>query len=542
MTAHPLTMAEAATREPALRRERHYGDRVVACFAERPGSLHALFAEALAADPEREALVHGAQRLSRAELDGEIARLAGGLAARGVGRGDRVAILLKNGVPFVALVFAIARLGAILVPLNVRDGTPGLAHCLADSGARVLVAEADLAAVVPPPEATPDLAHRIAVDGVADGFEPFADLADAPVATATPVGEDDPAAILYTSGTTGRPKGAMLTGLGIVHSATNYRDAMGLGPDDRTVVVVPMSHVTGLVAGIATAVRAGAAIVVERDFDAVRFLRLAADERMTFAVLVPAMYNLLFERARLADFDLSAWRIGAYGGAPMPDPTIRRLAEALPGLGLMNLYGATETTSPVTMMPASETRRRRLSVGLPVPGASILVMDDDGREVPPGETGELWHAGPMVVPGYWRDPEATAKEFVGGYWKSGDLGARDADGFVYVHDRKKDMINRGGYKIFTAEVESVLLSVPGVREAAVVARPCEILGERVHAVVAADPAAVDGATLAAACAEALADYQRPETFTIRDAPLPRNANGKILKRRIREDLGFAPTD
>jgi len=528
-----------AADKPRMRAERHFGDRVVTCFADRPANVHAMLTEAVATRPAHEAVVFEDIRLTYRDFDAEVGRLAGGLRANGIGKGDRVALLLGNGIPFVAMTYAIARIGAIMVPLSIRDQMPGILHALTDSGAAVLVAEAGFTGIVPPADETPHLKVRVSV-GAADGFTDFENLRGAdPVTEAVALGEDEIAAILYTSGTTGRPKGATLTGLGIVHSATTYTHAMGLGPDDRTIVVVPMSHVTGLVAGIHTAIRAGGTIVIQRAFDVFAFLDLAARERMSFTILVPAMYNLCLHRADLSDYDLSAWRVGAYGGAPMPEPTISKLAEDLPQLGLMNCYGATETTSPVTIMPPAFTASHRLSVGRPVPGAEILVMDETGREVPAGEPGELWHRGPMVAPGYWRNPEATSKEFVNGFWKSGDFGSRDSDGFVYVHDRKKDMINRGGYKIYTAQVESVLLAYPGIGEAAVIAKPCPILGERVHAVVSlADGARIDEAALAAHCAAELADYQRPESFTFLTEPLPRNANGKIIKRHIREELGF----
>jgi len=527
--------------DPSLRRERHFGDRVVACHTERPASVHAMLAEAVAAVPDREAVVSGETRLSYAQFDAEVARIAGGLAAQGVSKGDRVALLLGNGVPFVALTYAAARLGAATVPMSIRDQMPGIRHALVQSGAVALVVEEEFAAIVPPPAETPALRARIMV-GAAPGYLDYEALrAHRPLGGAAEIDEEEVATILYTSGTTGVPKGAMLTGLSIVHSATNYRWAMGLGPDDRTIVVAPMSHVTGLIAGIHAAVRAGGAVVVMREFKAARFLDLAARERMSFTVMVPAMYNLCLHQADLAAFDLGAWRIGAYGGAPMPAATIERLAVALPGLGLMNAYGATETTSPATTMPPQETAARRLSVGRPVPGAEIAVMDDDGREVPVGEHGEIWIRGPMVVPGYWRNDAATAREFVAGFWKSGDIGSVDAQGFVYVHDRKKDMINRGGYKIFTAQVESVLTGIPGVLEAAVIAKPCPILGERVHAVLSVRPGEVDEAALARHCATQLADYQCPESFTLRLDPLPRNANGKIMKRELRTELGFGAT-
>lgn len=521
-----------------MRREHHYGDRVFPCYTKRARSVYGLLAETVEQNSDRTALICDDARMTYAELDDEIRCVAAGLAALGVGPGDRVAMLLGNGVPFVVVTYAAAFLGAVTVPLNPRDQKPGILHALLNSEARALVVEAEFRDIVPRAEETPELTARFSV-GAAKGFEDYETLrATAPSSAPAETGEDAAATILYTSGTTGVPKGAMLTGLGIVHSATNFMQTMSLGPEDTTVVVVPMNHVTGLVAGIHTLVRCGGCIVVMRAFKAVAFLDCAARHGMTYSLMVPAMYNLCLHQADLSDFDLSAWRVGGYGGAPMPAATIERLATALPGLGLMNAYGATETTSPATIMPADQTAQRRLSVGRPVPGAEICVMDHAGREVPPGQTGELWIRGAMVVPGYWRNPEADAREFTAGFWKSGDIGKIDTDGFVHVLDRKKDMVNRGGHKIFTAEVESVLTAVSGVIEAAVVAKPCPILGERVHAVLSVKPGEITEDALKRHCAAQLADYQCPESYTLREALLPRNANGKILKRQIKQELSF----
>ena len=200
-------------------------------------------------------------------------------------------------------------------------------------------------------------------------------------------------------------------------------------------------------------------------------------------MMVPAMYNLCLLHPSFAQARLERWRMGGYGGAPMPVATIDALAARLPELVLINAYGATETTSPATMMPMGQTRAHADTVGVPLPAADLRVMDDDGRELPPGETGELWIGGPMVVPGYWANPEASAASFTAGYWHSGDLGSIDAEGYVRVFDRKKDMLNRGGYKIYSVEVENVLMAWPGMVEAAIVGRPCPVLGERVHAFV-----------------------------------------------------------
>jgi O-succinylbenzoic acid--CoA ligase len=440
-------------------------------------------------------------------------------------------MLLGNGIPFPVVMFATLRLGAVAVPLSVREQTQGLAYMLAHSGAKLLVHDADLADRLPAADATPALLQRIAV-------QPGAPTADLPLgasaeAAAESVDEEDTAIILYTSGTTGRPKGAMLTHLGICHSAMHFEYGMGLTSQDRATVAVPMSHVTGVIALIATMVRAAAALIVMPAFRAADFLALAAHERMTHSLMVPAMYNLCLLDPGFAPDKLSAWRVGSFGGAPMAPATIARFAEVLPRLNLMNAYGATETTSPATMMPPSETAARSDSVGCAVPCGDILVMDEAGREVPAGQEGELWLGGPMVVKGYWDDPAATAEHIVGGYWRSGDIGSMDAEGYVRVLDRKKDMINRGGYKIASVEVENALMSYPGVVEAAVVAKPCPVLGERVHAFVVARADAEEGA-LKRHCAGMLADYKVPESITLRSEPLPRNANGKLLKRELRQ--------
>jgi long-chain acyl-CoA synthetase len=507
-----------------IRHEAHFGDRVVRCYADRPRSLYQIFSEAVQRNGNGEALVCAGERLTWKALEERVGRAAAGLLKKGIRQGDRVALLLGNRIEFVVTLFAAGRLGAIVVPLNIREQKPELAYVLEHCGAQVVVHETALAVRLP------ELRHRIAVDEFHSLFE---DGSAEPVA----VQEEDTAAILYTSGTTGRPKGAMLSHLGIVHSAMHYENGMGLSKADRSIAAVPLSHVTGLIALIATMARCAGTLVLLPAFKAADFLALAARERMTHCVLVPAMYNLFLLEPDFGRHDLSRWRIGGYGGAPMPPATIARFAEKLPGLGLMNLYGATETTSPATMMPAHETPRRSDSVGLAVACGEIRAMDDAGREVLRGEPGELWIKGPMVVRGYWNDAAASAREFTGGFWHSGDIGAMDEQGFVYVFDRKKDMINRGGYKVYTAEVESTLLEHPAVLEAAVVAVPCPVLGERVHAFITLRGSSnVTGEALRAFCLERLADYKAPESFTFRTEPLPRNANGKVLKRALREQL------
>jgi acyl-CoA synthetase (AMP-forming)/AMP-acid ligase II len=522
------------------RREVHYGDREMWCYAERPAHVDAMFRAIAARLPENEALVLERARVTFAELDDVVERVAGNLAARGIGPGERVALLLGNRLEFVHAILACARLGAITVPLNVRQPAPEIAFVLNDCGATTLVHEANLAANLPLPEEVPDLRHRFACGGPAEGATAFEELlapAQAPVAS---VAEEDTATILYTSGTTGKPKGAKLTHLGLIHSVLHFEASMDLGERDRCILAVPASHVTGLVANILAMLSVGGCTILMPAFHAADFIALAAAERLSYSVLVPAMYNLCLLRPEFGEHDLSAWRIGGYGGAPMPVATIEELARRLPAMELRNAYGATETTSPTTIMTPGDTAAHIESVGKVLPCGEIKVVDEHEREVAPGEHGEIWISGAMVVPGYWRNAEADAREFSAGFWRSGDIGSVDKAGFVYIHDRKKDMINRAGYKVFSAEVENVLSHHPGVLECAIVGRPDPVLGERVHAFVVPGVVA-DGepqldATLSAFCAERLSDYKVPEEFTFLDTPLPRNANGKVLKNDLRARL------
>ncbi len=523
-------------RLPRLRREAHFG-RVLSCFAERPAHLNDMFARTVARHGNDDALVCNDVRFTYAELDAIAARVAARFARDGLRSGERIAILCANEPEFVFALLAAFRLGAIAVPINVREQKPGIAFMLDQCKARCAVFDADLAHKIPPPEEAPHLALRYAVGGEAAHARPFAPPAQAAATAAAAPREEDTAVILYTSGTTGHPKGAMLTHLNLVHSVMHFEHCMELGAGERSVLAVPASHVTGLVAVILTMLRVGGCVLMLREFKAGAFLDLASRERMTLTLVVPAIYNLCLREPDFDRYDLRHWRIGGFGGAPMPEGTIKALALKLPRLTPVNAYGATETTSPATCMPLGRQASHLDSVGGVVPCGELRVMDDADREVAPGEAGEIWIAGPMVVPGYWEDSAATEREFCGGYWKSGDIGSIDADGYVRILDRKKDLINRGGYKVYCAEVESVLSLHPGVAESALIARPDPVLGEKTHAFVYRSDPACTAEHLRAHCAAYLADYKLPDFITFVDQPLPRNANGKILKRQLREIRG-----
>jgi long-chain acyl-CoA synthetase len=522
---------------PPMRHEARFGNRVVPVFVDRPKNIWAMVQEAASRNPDGEALVCGDRRLKWRNVVPYSGQIAACFREMGLQRGDRVALLLGNRIEFVLAVFAAAQLGLVTVLLSTRQQKPEIAYVLADCGAKLLLHEAALADRLPDAADVPDLMHRISVDDDV-GRSSLAVLADmAPLQHVEEVDEEDTAMILYTSGTTGRPKGAMLAHCNIIHSAMMYEACMGLTAADRSIAAVPLGHVTGVVVNVASMARCAGALIIMPEFKAGEYLKLVARERVTYTVMVPAMYSLCLLQRDFDSYDLSSWRIGGYGGAPMPVATIERLAAKIAGLRLINAYGATETTSPATLMPPELTARHIDSVGLPCPGASILVMDAEGRELPRGEIGEIWIGGGQVIKGYWNNPKATAESFTGGYWHSGDLGSVDADNFVRVFDRQKDMINRGGLKIYSAEVESVLASHPAVVESAIIARPCPVLGERVHAVVVTrEP--TSGEALRSWCAERLSDYKVPETLVVSADPLPRNANGKVMKRQLRESLAL----
>ena len=568
----------------ALRLEAHFEDRVVRCFAERPGGLAAMLHLAAAHHPGADALVDGEQRWTWQQLQADCTRIALALQQQGVAPGERVALLMGNRAEFVLSLYALALLGAVAVPMSTRDSARGIGFIVDQCGACAVIAQVDLAHLLPASTAQGDTlltvlcgdtppgtgssssaqapsgpsVTAVAIDTVTPGratlhraslrWESL--LPGEPghaVLPALPAGntasnhreaEEAAAIILYTSGTTGQPKGAVITPINLVHSALHYQTCLGLGSGERAVLAVPGSHVTGMIAIIAAMGAVAGCVILLREFKADAFLKLAARERMSYTLMVPAMYALCLRQSEFATADLGAWRLGGFGGAPMPLSTIEQLARQCPGVRLFNAYGSTETTSPATITPPGSATLD--AVGVALPCADIRIMDEDGCEQPAGHSGEVWISGPMVVPRYWNNPQATAQSFCAGYWKSGDIGTLDADGFLRVHDRKKDMINRGGYKVFSVEVENCLLGHPAVLEAAAVGVPCPVLGERVHVVIhpsadsAPGPALVDA--LKAWCRRDLADYKVPDAISFSATPLARNANGKLLKRELRAQL------
>ena len=503
--------------------------RLVRCYVDRPANVAEMLRASFTRAADRVAVVATAMRVSYNELGTQAETLAANLARLGVKQGDRVALMAPNGLEAIQAVAAIAMLGAAVVPIGTRLKRPEIGHIFEDCEPVALLHAPEFARELP----TGGPAARLRFAFGSASWTALLTPHPASLPVRPVIAEQDTFGILYTSGTTGQPKGAMLTHFNAVHSCLHWREVHQMREAERSVLCVPWSHVAGLCGAVLPLLALGGTIATLAEFKRREFLQLAQQEKITHALMVPAMYGLCLLEPDLGSFDLGSWRLGVYGSAPMPEPTIRRFAEIFPRLQMCNAYGATETTSPATIMPPGDGVSHSESIGKVVPCGDIRVMDEQGRELPPGEEGELWIGGPMVVPGYWRNPEGTASSFAGGYWKSGDIGAIDAQGYVRIADRKKDMINRGGFKVYPAEDENVLTDIEGVVEAAVVGRPDQVLGEGVVAFLNVNKE-IDAAGVRAFCTERMADYKVPGQVVIGSEPLPRNANGKIQKADLRQ--------
>ncbi|HET9877515.1 MAG TPA: fatty-acid--CoA ligase FadD5 [Mycobacterium sp.] len=479
-----------------------------------------------------------------AQLQSRVIALADALSRRGVGFGDRVLVLMLNRVEFVESVLAANMLGAIAVPVNFRLTPPEIAYLVTDSQARLMITEPVLAAVATGVRSITALLETIVVAGdAADvGLLAYEELINEQGEAHQPVDipNDSPALIMYTSGTTGRPKGAVLTHTNLTGQTTTALYTSGTGVNDVGFIGVPFFHIAGignlfpgLLLGIPTVIHPLGA------FDPGRLLDVLAAEKVTGIFLVPAQWQAVCAEQHANPRDVLL-RVMSWGAAPASDTLLRQMSETFPGTQILAAFGQTEMSPVTCMLLGEDAIRKRGSVGKVIPTVAARVVDENMNDVPIGEVGEIVYRAPTLMSGYWNNPQATAEAFAGGWFHSGDLVRMDSEGYVWVVDRKKDMIISGGENIYCAEVENALAGHPGIAEVAVIGRADDRWGEVPIAVVAVREEASDAELRIEDIDEflsgRLARYKHPKSLEIVDA-LPRNPAGKVLKTELRMRYG-----
>jgi acyl-CoA synthetase (AMP-forming)/AMP-acid ligase II len=488
--------------------------------------------------PAKPLCVFGDEIVTYEEMATRSAALAGGLQNQGVSSGDVVALLSYNCTEFLETIFATNHLGAIAMPINWRLAAPEIRYILHHSEARVLVCDGSLVDLANEAtgemEAAPFRAY-IGGPGKSDvGWTALADLRAGPKVPAGPAAGDDIHRLMYTSGTTGRPKGVMITHANLAWKNLAHIIEFGMTNADVGLACGPLYHVGALDLTTTTLIAAGATIIIHRAFDASDVVDEIERSRVTTVWLAPAMVNAIMGLPDIKERDLSSVRLLIDGGEKMPIPLIERLQKTFPSAWFADAYGLTETVSGDTFLDKGSTVTKLGSVGRPCLYLEVDIWDERGTSLPPGERGEVVLRGPKVFKGYWRDPEATEAAFAGGWFHTGDIGVRDDEGYLYIVDRLKDMISSGGENIAGSEVERVLYEHEEVLEAAVVARPDDRWGEVPVAfvVLRANPTATSG-ELIEHCRRQLAGFKVPKEVVFLDG-LPRNPSGKVLKRELRD--------
>ena len=508
----------------------------------RQHSLGDIPRRSAARHPDRAAIIDGDARFTFAEFEACVDRTASAIAAAGIGKGERVALLSHNCWQFAVLAFATARRGVVLVPINFMLGATEIAYLLDDSGAVAFVAEDGLAATADAAitASTGTVRQRLAIGlGTATPPAGWADIGDwtdhdGPAAQPVPVADDDPIRLMYTSGTESRPKGAIHSSRSLMWQYVSCAIDGGMSGDDIEVHALPLYHCAQLDCFLSVDLYLGATSVILRGPDPAAVLRAIAEHRATKFFSPPTVWIALLRAPDFDGTDLSSLTKGYYGASPMPVEVLRELSGRLPDIRLWNFYGQTELAPLATILQPHEQETRAGSAGRPSLNVDTRVVDEFDEPVPVGDVGEIVHRSPHATSGYLGKPDITARAFRNGWFHSGDLGVFDKDGYLTVVDRKKDMIKSGGENVASREVEEALYQLDGVAEVAVfgVAHPHWI--EAVTAVVV--PKA--GATLldsdvTAFARTVLAGYKRPKYVVITDA-LPKNPSGKILKRELRD--------
>ncbi len=496
-------------------------------------NLNENFANSVKKSPEHSAFVYLGQSTTYSELGDQVQRVAFGLSQRGIKKGDKVALLLGNSPEFIIAYYGILRLGAIVVPINPTFTAPEISYILANSEAKGVVA---LSALSPLMDV---LKEKISLSFVVYVGEYTTDInwteliaADAKNESVF-VDEEDLAVILYTSGTTGRPKGAMLTHKNMASNAEGIQKLVTLTPEDRMVAVLPMFHVFCMTVCMNGPIAAGSTIIIIPRFSPVEVLETIHKEGATILAAVPTMFNFLYQVPNTVAENFSSIRYCCSGGASLPVDLLHRFEKKFNTI-ILEGYGLSES-SPIATFNTPRKPRKAGSIGVDIFGVTNKVVDENGNELPPNEIGELIVQGPNIMKGYLGMPEATAEALKDGWLYTGDMAYMDEEGYFYIVDRKKDLIIVGGYNVYPREVEEVLYKHPDIIEAAVIGVPHEEYGESVKAfVVAKDPTLTSEAVIEF-CREQLVRYKLPRTVEFL-ADLPKNSTGKILRRSLREEV------
>jgi len=492
--------------------------------------------------PEAEWTFCAGERIDYREAARRIAQLAGAFARAGIAPGERVAILAKNCLEYPLFYLAASKAGVVPVTLNFRLAPPEWQYILENSGARLLVAQPEqLDALDALRPELPRIEKYVTLGEARPGWQPFERWLDAEPLSAAEIRERAWPELyqMYTSGTTGRPKGVVMSQQAMLALLMQCRSNYLLERGERFLMVMPMYHVAGaLWTGYAAC--CGAGIYMQRDFDAAEVVRALDEERITFAMLVPSMIQAcLTQVPGAAQRSYSDLRVLGYGAAPIAESTLRRALEVF-RCEFVQAFGMTEAPNLTYLLHADHQRALAgqtdllLSTGRAAPATEVKIVDEDDRELPPGEVGEICGRGPQLMSEYWQRPDATAEALRGGWMHTGDAGCLDTEGYLYIKDRVKDMIVSGAENIYPREVEDVLFAHPAVVDAAVIGVPSERWGEEVKAIVVLAPGrSASAEELMDWCKGRIAAYKRPRSVEFTDA-LPRNASGKVLKRELRE--------
>jgi len=498
-------------------------------------NLYKLLENCLERTPENLAVIFGEHRVSYRRLIEASERLAGGLAMLGIGRGDRVALMLPNVPQFPISFFAILKLGAAVVPVNVMFKEAEVRYILEDSEAKAIIAWGSFEKEVLKAVEGLQTCSRVIflAEKVPPGTVNFTRLLlQSPSLKETvATGENDTALILYTAGVTGRPKGAELTHTNTYSNATSCRQLLQVVSEDRVLGALPLFHAFATTLVMNTAFAAGATVVLLPRFDPQAFIEAVALEKVTIIPGVPTLFRAVLDAA-VPTVDFSSVRLCLSGGAPLPKELLEEFEERF-GLAIFEGYGLSEASPVVSFNPIDHSRKPG-SIGIPIPGLAMRIVDEEGHEVRPNQVGEIVVQGPNVMKGYLNRPEATKEVLRNGWLHTGDLGRMDEEGYFYIVDRKKDVIIKGGFAVYPREVEEVLHGHPQVEEAAVIGVPDTVQGEEVKAFVVLKPdSSVRPGELIAYCKERMAVYKTPKYVQFLPS-LPKSATGKVLKTKLRD--------